>query len=35
VEERVRRGVYHDIPELIAAIKHYIDSYNQRAEPFT
>ena len=29
-----RRGVYHDVPELIAAIEHFIDHYNQRAQPF-
>lgn len=32
--QQVRRGVYHDVPELIAAIEHYIDGYNQRAQPF-
>ena len=31
---QVRRDVYHDVPELIAAIEHYIDGYNQRAQPF-
>ena len=30
----IRRGVYHDVPELIAAIEHYIEGYNQRAQPF-
>jgi transposase len=33
-KQQVRRGVYHDVPELIAAIKHYIDGYNDRAQPF-
>ena len=32
--QQVRRGVYHDVPELIAAIEHYIEGYNQRAQPF-
>lgn len=32
--QQVRRGVYHDVPELIAAIEHFIDHYNQRAQPF-
>lgn len=29
-----RRGVYHDVPQLIASIEHFIDGYNQRAQPF-
>jgi len=33
-KQQVRRGVYHDVPELIAAIEHFIDSYNDRAAPF-
>ena len=33
-KQQVRRGVYHDVPELIAAIEHFIDGYNQRAQPF-
>ena len=33
-KQQVRRGVYHDVPELIAAIEHYIAGYNDRAEPF-
>ncbi len=32
--QQVRRGVYHDVPKLITAIEHYIDGYNQRAQPF-
>src|SRR3954470_8457811 len=31
--QQVRRGVYHDVPELIAAIEHFIEHYNQRAQP--
>ena len=33
-KQQVRRGVYHDVPELIAAIAHFIDGYNDRAQPF-
>ena len=33
-KQQVRRGVYHDVPELIAAIKHFIEGYNDRAQPF-
>ena len=33
-KQQVRRGVYHDVPELIAAIEHFIEGYNQRAQPF-
>jgi transposase len=33
-KQQVRRGVYHDVPELIAAIEHFIHGYNQRAQPF-
>jgi hypothetical protein len=32
--QQVRRGVYHDVSELIAAIKHFIEGYNERAQPF-
>lgn len=32
--QQVRRGVYHDVPELIAAIKTFIEGYNERAQPF-
>jgi transposase len=32
--QQVRRGVYHNVPELIAAIDFYIEHYNQRAQPF-
>jgi len=32
--QQVRRGVYHDVPELIAAIETFIDGYNQHAQPF-
>ena len=33
-KQQVRRGVYHDVPELITAIEHYIEHYNERAQPF-
>ena len=33
-KQQVRRGVYHDVPELIAAIEHFIEGYNKRAQPF-
>jgi transposase len=33
-KQQVRRGVYHDLPELIAAIEHFIEGYNERAQPF-
>jgi transposase len=33
-KQQVRRGVYHDVPELIAAIEHFINGYNERAQPF-
>jgi transposase len=32
--QQVRRGVHHDVPELIAAIEYFIEHYNQRAQPF-
>src|SRR3954447_2689231 len=32
--QQVRRGVYHDVSELIAAIEYFIAGYNQRAQPF-
>ena len=33
-KQQVRRGVYHDVPELITAIETFIAGYNQRAQPF-
>jgi transposase len=33
-KQQVRRGVYHDVPELIAAIEYFIEGYNDRAQPF-
>jgi len=29
-----RRGVYHDLPELIAAIEYFSDGYSDRAQRF-
>ncbi len=34
MNQQVRRGVYHDVPELIAAIEYFIEHYNERAQPF-
>jgi transposase len=31
----IRRGVFHSVPDLIAAIKDYLANYNQDATPFT
>jgi hypothetical protein len=31
--QQVRRGVYHDVPELIAAIDYFIENYYDRAKP--
>jgi hypothetical protein len=33
-KQQVRRRVYHDVPELIAAIEHFIEGYDDRAQPF-
>jgi transposase len=33
-KQQVRRGVYHNVPELIVAIEHFIEGYNERALPF-
>lgn len=32
--ERLRRGVFHSVPELIKAIKEYIAMHNQNPKPF-
>ena len=32
--QQVRRGAYHDVSELIAAIEAFIKGYNERAQPF-
>jgi hypothetical protein len=31
--QQVRRGVYHDVPELVTAIEYFIENYNERAQP--
>jgi len=33
-EQQIRRGVYHGVPELIAAIEHFVNGYNKRAQLF-
>ena len=32
--KRLRRGVFHSLEELLAAIQDYITHYNQRPTPF-
>jgi transposase len=32
--KRIRRGVFHSVPDLIAAIEQYLAAYNQDAKPF-
>lgn len=31
---RLRRGVFHSVPELIAALEKCIDQHNREPEPF-
>ena len=33
-QKRIRRGVFHSVPDLIAAIEAYLAAYNQDAKPF-
>jgi hypothetical protein len=33
-QNRLRRGVFHDIEELIMAIGDYIDKHNDNPKPF-
>jgi hypothetical protein len=33
-QNRLRRGVFRDIPELVDAIEGYIDKHNQSPKPF-
>ncbi len=35
VSMAIRRGVFHSVPDLIAAIETYLANYNQDATPFT
>ena len=30
----IRRGVFHSVPDLIAAIEEYLAAYNEDAKPF-
>jgi transposase len=33
-EKAIRRGVFHSVPDLIAAIDHYLAAYNHDPKPF-
>ena len=33
--QAIRRGTFTDVTDLETAIRTYIDSYNERAKPFT
>ena len=33
-EQRLRRGIFHDVEELIMAIGDYIDKHNDSPKPF-
>ena len=33
-QQRIRRGVFRSVPELIAAIEEYIGNHNQAPKPF-
>jgi hypothetical protein len=33
-QNRLRRGVFHDVEDLIMAIGEYIDRYNEQPKPF-
>ena len=33
-ENRIRRGIFHDVEELIMAIGDYIDKHNEKPKPF-
>jgi len=34
-DKAIRRGVFHSVPDLVAAIEAYLANYNQDATPFT
>ena len=34
-DKRIRRGIFRNVPELIAAIKEYLDNHNQNPRIFT
>jgi hypothetical protein len=33
-EDRIRRGVFRSVPELVAAIHHYLEHHNADPKPF-
>ena len=33
--QAIRRGTFTSVPDLIGAIRIFIDAYNERCEPFT
>ncbi len=33
-QRRLRRGVFHDVEELIMAIGDYVDQHNEQPKPF-
>jgi len=33
-EKRLRRGVFHSVPELVEALEQYLNTYNQEPTPF-
>ena len=33
-QKRLRRGVFHSVPELVAAIEAYLQHYNENPTPF-
>ena len=33
-DKRLRRGMFHNVPQLIAAINEYIETAQRRPEPF-
>ena len=33
-EQRLRRGVFHSVPELIQAVEEYVGGHNQNPKPF-
>jgi hypothetical protein len=33
-DKAIRRGVFHSVPDLIAAIETYLNANNQSPEPF-
>ena len=32
--KRLRRGVFHSLPELVTALEQYLDTYNRELTPF-